>query len=81
MISAAPTVLPQPQIHPMKTNVGGIDRILRYVLGLALLGAGLYFKSWWGLIGLGPILTATFRFCPAYLPFGLNTCGRTDEKK
>ena len=65
----------------MKTNVGGIDRILRYVLGLALLGAGLYFKSWWGLIGLGPILTATFRFCPAYLPFGLNTCGRTDEKK
>jgi len=58
----------------MKTNVGGIDRILRYVLGLALLGAGLYFKSWWGLVGLGPILTATFRFCPAYLPFGLNTC-------
>ena len=58
----------------MKTNVGGIDRILRYVLGLALLGAGLYFKSWWGLIGLGPIITATFRFCPAYLPFGLSTC-------
>ena len=62
----------------MKTNVGGIDRILRYVLGLALLGAGLYFKSWWGLIGLGPIITATFRFCPAYLPFGLNTCSRKD---
>ena len=65
----------------MKTNVGGIDRILRYVLGLALLGAGLYFKSWWGLVGLGPILTATFRFCPAYLPFGLNTGARPDEKK
>ena len=62
----------------MKTNVGGIDRLLRYVLGVALLGAGLYFKSWWGLIGLGPILTATFRFCPAYLPFGLNTCSRKD---
>jgi hypothetical protein len=62
----------------MKTNVGGFDRILRYALGLALLGAGLYFKSWWGLIGLGPILTATFRFCPAYLPFGLNTCSRKD---
>jgi len=65
----------------MKTNVGGIDRILRYIIGLALLGAGLYFKSWWGLVGLGPILTATFRFCPAYLPFGLNTCGQPDEKK
>lgn len=59
----------------MKTNVGSIDRILRYVVGLALLGAGLYFKSWWGLVGLGPLLTAVFRFCPAYLPFGLNTGG------
>jgi hypothetical protein len=58
----------------MKPNVGGIDRILRVVVGLALLGAGYYFKSWWGLIGLGPILTATIRFCPAYLPFGLSTC-------
>jgi hypothetical protein len=58
----------------MTANVGGIDRILRYLLGLALLGAGLFFKSWWGLVGLGPILTATFRFCPAYLPFGLSTC-------
>ena len=65
----------------MKTNVGGIDRILRYLVGLALLGAGLYFKSWWGLIGLGSILAATFRFCPVYLPFGLNTCERPVEKK
>ena len=65
----------------MKTNVGNLDRILRYLVGLALLGAGLYFKSWWGLIGLGPILTATCRFCPAYLPFGLNTCERPVEKK
>jgi hypothetical protein len=65
----------------MKTNVGGIDRILRYAAGLALLGAGLYFKSWWGLVGLGPILTATFRFCPAYLPFGLSTCATKPEEK
>lgn len=59
----------------MKINVGGFDRILRAVVGLALLGAGYYFKSWWGLIGLGPLVTAVFRFCPAYLPFGLNTGG------
>jgi hypothetical protein len=58
----------------MKTNVGGFDRILRFIAGLALLGAGLYFKSWWGLIGIVPLLTATFRFCPAYLPIGLSTC-------
>ena len=57
----------------MKTNVGGIDRILRFLVGLTLLGAGYYFKSWWGLVGIIPLLTAIFRFCPAYLPIGLNT--------
>ena len=57
----------------MKANVGGIDRILRLIVGLAILGAGYYFKSWWGLIGIVPVLTAVFRFCPAYLPFGLHT--------
>jgi len=59
----------------MKPNVGGFDRILRALVGLALLGAGLYFKSWWGLVGLVPLFTAIFRFCPAYLPIGMNTCG------
>lgn len=68
------SVHPEPH-NPMKTNVGGLDRILRLIAGLALLGAGFYFKSWWGLIGLGPILTGVFRFCPAYLPLGVNTCG------
>ena len=57
----------------MKANVGGLDRILRALVGLALLGAGLYFKSWWGLAGLVPLFTAVFRFCPAYVPIGLNT--------
>jgi len=58
----------------MKFNVGGLDRIVRIIAGLVILGAGYYFKSWWGLIGFGPILTGTFRFCPAYVPFGWNTC-------
>ena len=57
----------------MKANVGGLDRVLRALVGLALLGAGLYFKSWWGLVGLVPLFTAVFRFCPAYVPIGLNT--------
>ena len=64
----------------MKTNVGTPDRIIRYVLGCAILGAGYYYKSWWGLVGLGPILTATVRFCPAYLAFGLSTCKLPDKK-
>lgn len=58
----------------MKANVGGIDRILRIVLGLAIIGAGIYFKSYWGLIGLVPLLTATLRFCPLYPIIGLSTC-------
>jgi hypothetical protein len=57
----------------MKINVGGLDRIIRIIAGLAILGTGYHFKSWWGLIGFGPILTGIFRFCPAYLPFGLST--------
>jgi hypothetical protein len=64
----------------MKANVGSIDRVIRIIAGLAILGAGYYFKSWWGLIGFGPILTGTFRFCPAYLPFGINTCPRPADK-
>jgi hypothetical protein len=59
----------------MKINIGTLDRIVRLILGCAILGAGYYYKSWFGLIGLLPILTAVVRFCPAYLPFGFNTCG------
>lgn len=65
----------------MKTNVGSIDRILRIIAGLAILGAGYYYHSWWGLVGLVPLLTATLRVCPAYLPFGISTCSRPAEKK
>ncbi len=63
----------------MKPNVGGIDRILRLLVGLGILGAGLYFKSWLGLIGLVPVFTAVFRFCPAYVPFGLSSCKTKDS--
>jgi hypothetical protein len=66
----------------MKANVGSVDRVLRFVAGCALLGAGLYFKSWWGLVGLVPLFTAVFRFCPAYVPFGLTTCpAKPDETR
>lgn len=65
----------------MKANVGSIDRVLRVIVGLAILGAGYYFKNWLGLIGLVPILTAIVRFCPAYVPFGLSTCEVKREAK
>jgi hypothetical protein len=63
----------------MKTNIGPIDRTIRIIIGAAALATGYFLNSWWGLVGLLPIVTAIVRFCPAYLPLGLNTCP-TDRK-
>jgi hypothetical protein len=57
----------------MKCNVGSFDRWLRIGLGIVIGAAGLYFKSWFGLIGLVPVTTALVGWCPAYLPFGIST--------
>jgi hypothetical protein len=59
----------------MKSNVGSMDSTIRIVLGIAIVGAGIYFKSWWGAVGALPLLTGLVRWCPAYLPFGLSTKG------
>lgn len=57
----------------MSKNVGGIDRILRIVVGLGLIGWGYTTQNWWGAVGLVPLLTASIGWCPAYLPFGIKT--------
>ena len=59
----------------MKANVGGIDRILRIVAGLALIAlAATGTVGAWGWIGVVPVLTGVFRFCPFYTLLGMNTC-------
>jgi hypothetical protein len=58
----------------MTHNVGGLDRNFRIVLGLAVIGLGIYFNSWWGALGALPLLTGLLRWCPVYLPFGTSTC-------
>lgn len=63
----------------MQRNIGKLDKVGRVILGLVLVGAGLYFKSWWGAIGVVPIATAIIGWCPAYLPFGINTMKRKKE--
>jgi len=60
----------------MTCNMGRGDRVFRGILGIVILGAGLFFQSWWGLIGLIPLATSTVGFCPAYVPFKLNTGGK-----
>lgn len=59
-------------------NVGGIDRIVRIVLGVVLIVAGFFFMTGTtgvivGVIGFIPLLTALVGWCPLYLPFKLNT--------
>jgi len=59
----------------MKLNVGGIDRILRIVVGIVLIGLAVTgIVGWWGYIGVAPLVTGLFRFCPAYTLLGMNTC-------
>ena len=59
----------------MKVNVGGIDRILRIVVGLVLIAlAATGAVGWWGWLGIIPLLTGVVRFCPLYSLVGLNTC-------
>jgi hypothetical protein len=57
----------------MKKNVGGIDRIVRILLGLALVAMGLYTQSWWGSVGLVPLVTGLVGWCPLYVPLKLST--------
>ena len=58
----------------MKCNVGKTDRIIRVILGVVIIGAGVYFQSWWGAIGIIPLATAAIGWCPAYTPFGITSC-------
>ncbi|MBL8362939.1 MAG: DUF2892 domain-containing protein [Rubrivivax sp.] len=59
----------------MKSNVGGIDRILRIVLGLVLIGLTLSGTiGVWGWIGLVPLATAAMGFCPLYTVLGFSSC-------
>lgn len=59
----------------MKQNVGGMDRILRVVLGIALIALTLTgVIGVWGWIGVVPLVTGAFSFCPLYPLLGISTC-------
>lgn len=57
----------------MKCNVGAIDRLARIVVGLLIAIIGVIFDSWWGLVGIVPLATGLFQFCPVYFPFKFST--------
>ena len=59
----------------MKANVGGIDRIARIVVGLALIAlAATGTVGVWGWIGVVPLLTGLIRWCPLYPLLGISSC-------
>ncbi len=66
----------------MTTNVGTADRILRIIVGIALLAFAVFSQSEWrwvGLIGVIPIATALMRFCPLYTMLGIRTCPMAEK--
>ena len=64
----------------MKLNVGGIDRILRIVVGLVLIALAVTGTvGWWGWLGVIPLATGLLRFCPASALLGMNTCPIKDR--
>ena len=59
----------------MKINEGTIDRALRVIAGLVLIGlAATGTVGVWGWIGVLPLVTGIVGFCPAYAIFGMSTC-------
>ena len=61
----------------MKTNIGSIERIVRALVGAALV----YFAAtgaigWWGWLGVVLLATAAIGWCPPYALLGISTCKR-----
>jgi hypothetical protein len=66
----------------MKKNEATWDRVVRVIVGLGLLaltvvGPG----TLWGLVGVVPLATGLWGFCPLYRVFGLSTCSVQDATK
>ena len=58
----------------MKLNVGGIDRIIRILAGLALVAWAAMGGPVWAWIGVVPLATGVVGWCPPYAMFGFSTC-------
>lgn len=58
----------------MTKNVGKIDKIIRIIIGLAIIAYGVINNSLLGAIGLIPLFTGIIGWCPLYCPLKINTC-------
>lgn len=57
----------------IQQNEGTADRIARVVIGIVIVGIGVRYQSWWGIIGLLPLFTGIAGHCCLYTHFGINT--------
>jgi len=62
----------------MKCNIGPVDRLIRIIIGLVIAVLGVVFDSYWGLIGLIPLATGLFKWCPLYVPFKISTAKKEE---
>ncbi len=65
----------------MKPNVGSADKVIRIILGIVIVALGFIYQSWWGLVGIVPLLTGVFNFCPAYSLIGVSTKAKVETEK
>ena len=66
----------------MTCNIGNTERIIRAIVGLALIAIVFVGpQTPWGWIGLVPLATAVLGWCPPYAMFGISTCARTTSNK
>lgn len=65
----------------MNTNMGSLDRTIRFLVALLIGAAGIYFQSWWGLLAVIPLVTAFANLCPLYTLLGISTHPSKSQKK
>ncbi|WP_371187001.1 DUF2892 domain-containing protein [Thalassotalea maritima] len=61
----------------MNRNIGVVDRILRIVVGLVMISWAATYGPAWGYIGIIPLITGIFTFCPVYRVLGMSTCAKS----
>ncbi|WP_372634426.1 DUF2892 domain-containing protein [Fodinibius sp.] len=63
----------------MKTNVGRTDTIVRLILAIVIFFLGFYYQSWWGAVGLIPLITGIAGVCPLYALLGISTSQKAQK--
>ena len=57
----------------IKRNIGNLDTVIRLILAVIIITLGIMYESWWGLVGVVPLMTAIIGTCPIYGILGIST--------